>query len=128
VSVAAAAGNPCLLVTLSQATAILGAGTEAGGKQGVAGVYGICTYTYPGNAIGITLNTGPTAVLASTDMVKKPFQAAAGVGHGAVCGADASSAGVIDLISQIDREDWLVVSGPSCAVDGKFAEAAYGSL
>jgi hypothetical protein len=131
VSVAEANSNPCLLVSQSQATAILGSGTKSEIQQAVAGVFSECDYDFASSGpiafVSVTLETGPTAALAATGFSKNPAPAA-GVGHGATCGTDKVQADLSDLVSQIDSEDWLVIAGPSCAVDGKFDEAAYGNL
>jgi hypothetical protein len=141
ISVAEATQNPCQLVSLSQATAILDPGdvtgnVTAGGKQVIAGISSSCVYGNLSSTVIVSLNFG----LLAENYATSGMQNSAGTvfaGHAGVCGADTAKygeAGEFELAAPIVASPaasavWLSVDGaPSCAVDAKFAQAVYANL
>jgi len=130
ISVAEATQNPCLLVSLSQATAILGSGATEGSKEVAAGVYSECTYGNDSTAVSVALEFGPIGEAASLQMMKNSAPVTV-AGHAGLCGAETSKygGGGFAFAAPIKSGVWLSVDGaPSCAVDDKFAQAVYANL
>jgi hypothetical protein len=142
ISVAKATKNPCQLVTLGQASAILGSDAATGNvvtaSDGsvVAGDYSSCIYGNLTSSIDVSLNFGTLAEVYSTDdMTNSAGMIVAG--HAGVCGADTGKYGTKGdfqfgapiVAAPAESAVWVSVDGArSCAVDAKFAQAVFANL
>jgi hypothetical protein len=128
VSVSAAAGNPCQLVSLSEATTILGQGTILNSLAPTGSAPAACSFGHsPLTVVLVHIIPSPFAE-ASSFYISTPAPAG-GVGHGAVCGPSANLSGYSALVGQAGSGDSLLVDGlTSCATVEKFAAVAYSHL
>jgi hypothetical protein len=142
ISVAKATQNPCQLVTLGQASAILGSDAATGNvvtaSDGsvVAGNYSSCVYGNLTSSIDVSLDFGTLAEVYSTDdMTNSAGMIVAG--HAGVCGADTGKYGTKGdfqfaapiVAAPAESAVWVSVDGArSCAVDAKFAQAVFANL
>lgn len=133
VSVKAAAANPCLLLSQSQARAIMGGGTQ----KPLLTSQGGCQYTTQPDAaeltpgednVNLSFNLGTSASMALLTYVIAHPAPVPSVGHDARCGAVKDNPTVFDLIAAVSRRDQLVVIGASCALDARFARQALSRL
>lgn len=126
VSASAAAGDPCLLVSQSEAQSILGSSVQNPQVQEMA-----CQYVSASGqgTVTISINLG-AASQAMPIMLHTISKASAqpSVGHSAQCGPYAGNAALSDLYAIIGNSAELVVYGPSCSVDDQFAKVAFTHL
>ena len=129
VSVAAAVSNPCLLVTLADARAILGPGTvKLPGAGSALPSTPACNYGSTDTAQAVTVQVLAVPPKAFSSVFVPHGVAVAGVGHGAVCAADSELAGTYNLLGAIDSFHALTISAPSCDAAAKAAVAAFAKL
>jgi hypothetical protein len=128
VSVGAAAGKPCLLVSLSEATTILGQAAIMKSLAPTASAPAACSFGQsPLTVVLVHIIPAPFAE-SSSHYISKPAPAD-GVGHGTVCGPSASLPGYSALVGPVDSGHSLLVDGlTSCATVEKFATVAYSHL
>jgi len=123
VSLTAAAANPCLLVSWAQARAILGSHTTrpTRGK-------GQCLFDSgsapAGHVVSVDIGPGPFSKVNAESLVTSPAPTAAG--HGTLCGKTQSGAsGPTSLLGPFGPSHGLLIIGPSCAADARFARQIY---
>jgi hypothetical protein len=124
VSLTAATANPCLLVSWSQARAILGHRTT----RPTRGARGQCLFDSAsaplGQVVSVDIGPGPFSKLNAESLVTGPAPTIAG--HGALCGKTQSGAsGPTSLLGPFGPSHGLLIIGPSCAVDAGFARQIY---
>jgi hypothetical protein len=123
VSLTAAAANPCLLVSWAEARAILGSGTTRPTRD-----KGQCLFdsgSAPlGHVVSVDIGPGPFSSVAADGLITSPAPTAAG--HGTLCGKTQSGAvGPTSLVGPFGPSHGLLIIGPSCAVNAKFARQIY---
>jgi hypothetical protein len=128
VSVSAAAAKPCQLVSLSEATTILGQGAITSSLAPTASAPAACSFDHsPLTVVLVHIIPSPFATTSSYYLTRPA--PASGVGHGAVCGPSAKLPGYSALVGQLDSSDSLLVDGlTSCPTLEKFATVAYTHL
>jgi hypothetical protein len=128
VSVSVAAGKPCLLISLSEATTILGQGAITQSLAPTASAPAACSFGHsPLTVVLVHIIPAPFAE-SSSYYISTPAPAG-GVGHGAVCGPSANLQGYSALVGPVDSGHSLLVDGlTSCATVEKFATVAYSHL
>jgi hypothetical protein len=128
VSVGAAAGKPCLLVSLSEATTILGQGAVTNTLPPTGNAPTACSFGLNLTTVLVQIIPVPFAE-SPADYISTPAPAA-GVGHGAVCGPGVNLTGYLSaLVGPLDSGHSLLVDGlASCAIEEKFAAVAYSHL
>ena len=124
VSLTAAAANPCLLVSPAEARAILGPHTTRPAR----GAKGQCLFDSAsaplGHVVSVDIGPGPFHRVDAESLVTSPAPTPAG--HGALCGQTQSGAsGPTSLLGPFGPSHGLLIIGPSCAVDAKFAQQIY---
>jgi hypothetical protein len=145
ISLAEATKNPCQLVTVGQANAILDRGYPPGDTTGIvkasdaqvsAGLSSSCIYGNLSSTVSVALNFGSYAELFSVSRMKNSAPETV-AGHAGVCGADTGKYGtpgdfafaVPIVAAPAESAVWLSVDGArSCAVDAKFAQAVFANL
>lgn len=124
VSLSAATANPCLLVSWAEARAILGHRTT----RPTRGAKGQCLFDSgaapDGNVTSVDIGPGPYNRQVTDTMVSSPAPTAAG--HGTVCGGNQSnSLSQFSLFGPFGPRHGLLILGPSCASNAKFARQIY---
>lgn len=128
VPVSAAAGKPCLLVSLSEATTILGQGTVMSSLAPTGSSPAACSFGHP-PLIVVLVHIIPAPFTESSATYISTPAPAGGVGHGAVCGPNPNLPDGSALVGPVDSDDSLLVDGlTSCATMEKFATIAYSHL
>jgi hypothetical protein len=145
ISLAEATRNPCQLVSLGQANAILDVGYPPGDTTGIvtagdaqvsAGLSSSCIYGNLSSTVSVALNFGAYAEIFSVSNMKNSTPAIV-AGHAGVCGADTGKYGTPGdfefaapiVADPVESRVWLSVDGArSCAVDAKFAQAVFANL
>jgi hypothetical protein len=131
VSVAAAAARPCLLISPSEATAVLGQRAIPDNTPG--GNVPACGFNFDVNPtityIGFSIVPAPFAQVAPYYIGGSPAPAS-GVGYGAVCGPSSPFSNTSVLVGPVDSGHSLHVAGifASCATVEKFATILYSHL
>jgi hypothetical protein len=124
VSLKAAVAHPCLLVSRAEARAILGPGTRrpAPGARSQC-LYQVASASSVARLISVDIGPGPLPRDMPATMLVSPAPTTAG--HGTQCGAEQNDAGQFSLLGPFGGHHELLIIGPSCAIDTKFARQVY---
>jgi len=122
VSLTAAVANPCLLVSWAQARTILGprATRPSRGKDQCLFDSGPAP---TGHLVSVDIGPGPFLRVNAEALVTSPAPTAAG--HGTLCGKTQGGLSATGLSGPFGPRHGLLILGPSCAVDAKFARLIY---